>query len=266
MVILDPLVTRIREGDTKAMEELLAKVAPAVARFGRRMCKNSADAEDVLQDTLLNIATHLGEFEGRSSLNSWVFALTRSACTRHRRGLKNKPHVNEDDIAEPASHEASPEDRAADHELADALTRALDALSEEHREVVLLRDVEGLTAPDAASALGISVEALKSRLHRARAALKAELAPLLETDAARPSSGCPEVVALWSSKLEGDLSANDCATMEKHILTCSACARACDALKTALSACRSSGTAPVRPEVQRLVKAAVREWSLSLAR
>jgi RNA polymerase sigma-70 factor (ECF subfamily) len=263
---MDPLVERVRAGDSKAMEELLASVAPAVERFGRRMCKNPTDAEDVLQDTLLSIATHLGEYEGRSSLTSWVFALTRSACARRRRGLKNKPHLNEDDVAEPTSPEASPEDRASEHELARALSRALDALSEEHREVILLRDVEGLTAPDAAEALGISVDALKSRLHRARQALRTELTPLLEPNAPKPSPNCPDAVALWSKKLEGDLSTQDCAAMEKHILGCPACAGTCDALRAALSACRNEATSAVRPEVQRLVKAAVRQWSAALAK
>jgi RNA polymerase sigma-70 factor (ECF subfamily) len=130
--------------------------------------------------------------------------------------------------------------------------------------VILLRDVEGLTAPDAAAALGISVEALKSRLHRAREALRTSLRPLLEPDAPRPSPACPEVVALWSTKLEGDLSQGDCTAMEQHLKTCPACTTACDALKKALLACRRSATSEVRPEVQARVKAAVRAWTAQL--
>ena len=84
--MIDPLVERARSGDAKALEELLASVAPAVERFGLRMCRNPDDADDVLQDTLLTIATHLGDFEGRSSLLSWVFTLARTACARRRRG------------------------------------------------------------------------------------------------------------------------------------------------------------------------------------
>jgi RNA polymerase sigma-70 factor (ECF subfamily) len=259
--MMDPLVERARAGDARALEELLGSVAPAVERFGLRMCRNPSDADDVLQDTLLSIATHLGEFEGRSSLLSWVFTLTRTACARRRRGLKNQPHVSDDGAPEPRDPTASPEDRAADRELADALNRALDSLSEEHREVILLRDVEGLTAPDAAVALGVSVDALKSRLHRAREALRTALKPLLEPDAPRPSPVCPEVATLWSRKLEGDLSQSDCTAMEEHMKSCPACGAACDALKQALLACRRSATAKVRPEVQARVRAAVRAWS-----
>lgn len=258
---MDPLVERARAGDTAALEELLASVAPAIHRFGLRMCKSRPDAEDVLQDTLLSIATHLAEFEGRSSLVSWVFALTRSACARRRRGLKNQRLVSDESAPELRDEARSPEQNAADRELGDALNRALDALPEEHREVILLRDLEGLTAPDAAHALGVSVDAVKSRLHRAREALRDALAPFVQPVRSKPSPGCPNVVALWSRKLEGDLTQHDCAAMEKHLATCPACAAACDALKRALLACRRSATSEVRPEVQQRVKAAVQAWT-----
>jgi RNA polymerase sigma-70 factor, ECF subfamily len=262
--MIDPLVHRARSGEAAALEELLADVAPSVERFGRRMCKNPHDAADVLQDTLLAIATHLGEFEGRSSLRSWVLALTRSACVRRRRGLKNQPHLSEGEAPEARDTAASPEEQAADRELAQALTRALDGLSDEHREVILLRDVEGLSAPDAAIALGVSVDALKSRLHRARESLRAALKPLLEPDAAPASPTCPEVVTLWSKKLEGDLTQDDCAAMEQHLRSCPACTAACDALKEALLACRRSASSAVSPELARGVKAAAHAWSARL--
>ena len=128
---------------------------------------------------------------------------------------------------------------------------------EDEREVVLLRDVEGLTAPEAAEALAISVEALKSRLHRARAALRAALSPVF--DARSPM--CPDVATQWSRKLEGDLTATDCAAMEKHLATCPSCTATCDALKEALLACRLSASEEVPPAVQARIKAAVRAWS-----
>lgn len=254
-------IARARRGDREALEAVLAAVAPSVHRFGLRMCKNVHDAEDVLQDTLLNVAKHLGDFEGRSSLSSWVFALTRSACARKRRGLKNQPHVPDERITETPDLAPSPEARAADQELASALSEALDGLSDDHREAILLRDVEGLSAPEAASAIGISVDALKSRLHRAREALRAALGPLLEPTRAQVRSGCPDVVALWSQKVEGDLSTMDCAAMEKHLATCTACGAACDALKRTLLACQRVSAGPVPPEIQARVKAAIVAWS-----
>ncbi|MES1175671.1 MAG: RNA polymerase sigma factor [Myxococcales bacterium] len=257
---LGELLARARLGDKAALETVLSSVAPAIHRFGLRMCKNAHDAEDVLQDTLLTLVSHLGDFEGRSSLSSWVFSVTRSACTRKRRGLKNRPLLGEEHLVNESATAPSPESGAADQELSMALSAALASLSDDQREVVLLRDVEGLTAPEAASALGVSVEALKSRLHRARAALRDALRPFLESSAPRATANCPNVVALWSSKLEGDLSQQDCSAMERHLLDCPSCAGACGALKQALLGCRQMG-GEVSPEVQASVKDALRDWT-----
>jgi RNA polymerase sigma-70 factor (ECF subfamily) len=259
------LVARARQGDRDALEGVLATIAPSIHRFGLRMCKNVHDAEDVLQDTLINVANHLGDFEGRSSLSSWVFALTRSACARKRRGLKNRPPESDDRLAEAPDLGPTPEARAADQELASALSGALDALSDDYREVILLRDIEGLSAPEAASALGITVDALKSRLHRAREALRTALRPMLEPISLQAPSGCPDVALLWSKKLEGDLSQGDCSAMEKHLATCPACVGACDALKRALLACQRVRTEEVPSEIQARVKAAVRAWAAQTA-
>jgi RNA polymerase sigma-70 factor (ECF subfamily) len=255
------LLERARAGDQAALEDLLTSVAPAIHRFGLRLCQSAPDAEDVLQDTLLSIATHLHEFEARSALLSWVFALTRSACARRRRGLKNQRMANEADLPEPRDAAPSPEQQAAENEMTRALSRALDSLPEQYREVILLRDVEGLTAPDVAASLGVSVDAVKSRLHRAREALRSGLRPLLEASAPPPTATCPDVVARWSKKLEGDLSQGDCAAMEAHLAICPACGAACDALKRALLACRRSASTELRPEVQARVKAAIRAWT-----
>jgi RNA polymerase sigma-70 factor (ECF subfamily) len=260
-VEVDSLVERARAGDRAALEQLLARVAPSIHRFGLRMCKNPSDAEDVLQDTLIAVASHLGEFEGRSSLSSWVFALTRSACAHRRRGLKNKPLMSDDAVAEQPDVAPTPEALTADHELGAALSLAIGALQDDYREVILLRDVEGLSAPDTAATLDITVDAVKSRLHRAREALRTQLRPLLEPTERAAAAGCPDVVAMWSKKLEGDLSQADCAVMEHHVAGCPSCGAACDALKKALLACKAVESEAVPPEVQHRVKAAMRAWS-----
>lgn len=257
---LTETVALAKAGDRAALEALLGAVAPSVHRFGLRMCRNAHDAEDVVQDTLLAVARHLGEFEGRSSLSSWVFALTRSACARKRRGLANKPPVSDTHLVEEPDPSASPEAQASERELSKALGAALDGLSPDYREVLVLRDLEGLTAPEAASVLGISVDALKSRLHRAREALREALRPVLEP-ALAPHAGCPDVVALWSQKLEGDLSQADCSAMEAHLAGCPSCGSACDALKRALLACQRAPSAAVPPAVQERVRAAMRAWA-----
>jgi len=255
---VDHLVPRARAGDGAAVEEVLAAIAPAVYRYGRRMCGSAHEADDVLQDTLLNVALHLDDFEGRAAFSSWVFALCRSACARRRRGLKNRPPLAVDEAPEACDPGPSPEALAAEREVLGAVLAALDRLSPEAREVLLLRDVEGLTAPEAAAALEISIDALKSRLHRARTALRRELEPGEDRPASTP--GCPDVMALWSKKLDGDLTPIDCASMEAHLAVCPRCSVACDTLRNALSACQSLSTTRVPAHVQERVKAAARAW------
>lgn len=256
--LTDPLLDRVRKGDTEALEQLLVSVAPPVHRFGLRMCQNDSDAQDVLQDTLLSIATNVGDFEGRSALSSWVFTLARNACIKRRRGRKNKEHLGQEVIDAQRTEAPSPEQRAADGELGEVLTRSLDNLPDDYREAIVLRDVEGLTAAEAAETLGISVDALKSRLHRAREALRKVLMPLLEPNAKAPSPECPDMSSLWSRKLEDELDKETCAEIEKHMEKCSACGAICDALKKALGACQRSASTEVRPEVQQRIKAAMR--------
>jgi RNA polymerase sigma-70 factor (ECF subfamily) len=256
----EALLARAQAGDRQALEQVLGEIAPLVQRFGLRMCKHPTDAEDVLQDTLLSIAVHLPEFQGRSSLSSWVFTLARSACTRMRRGLKNHPHLAEDTVRHLTAEGDSPEEAAHDKELRLALERALGALSEEHREILLLRDMEDLSAAEVSEVLGLGVPAIKSRLHRARGALREQLKAVLERNAPPAGSDCPDVLAAFSAKLEGDLAAEDCRSMEEHVSHCSACAAACSALKRALWACRMTPHGQVPDEVKERVSAALRAF------
>jgi RNA polymerase sigma-70 factor, ECF subfamily len=263
---MDPLLERARTGDSAALEALLTQLAPSVQRFGMRMCRNTADADDMLQDTLLLVAQHLGDFEGRSSLSSWVFTLARTACARRRRGLKNRPSEGADALLTTADTAPSPEAKLERREVSELVVRALDALSDEYREVIALRDIEGMSAKDAADALGITVDALKSRLHRARHALRDLLRPALEAGAPGETPQCPDVVDLFSRNIEGELTSLDCAKMEKHVATCGCCGRACDALKQALFVCKNEGTREVSDATRARVKAALSSLASARAR
>ncbi len=177
------LVQKARAGDPSALEALLTRHAPAVLRFGEKMCRNSEDAKDVLQDSLLAAARGVREFRGDASFTTWLFTIARSFCIKKRRASKYAPAEtlsldHDASIARLASSAPLPDEAAADHELSNALSRAIDGLEDANREVLLLRDVEGLTAPEVASVLGISVDAVKSRLHRARLLVRAALREL----------------------------------------------------------------------------------------
>ena len=238
------------------MRELLTELGPKVHRFGLKLCRSAEDAEDATQETLLHLSTQLGDFQGRSAISSYAYAVVRSACHRKRRGLKNQPHEQLDEALPDA--DGSPEQRAAQRELSRSVTRALDRLPEEYREVLWLRDAEGLTAAETADALGSSVSAVKSRLHRARKALKDALYPVLRPEAA--PDGCPDVIEQLSKQLEGDLSAKSCAEMQAHVDQCKPCGATCDALKQALNACRSSAGAPAPDCVRRAIETALEQY------
>ena len=123
--------------------------------------------------------------------------------------------------------------------------------------------MEGLTAPEVAEVLGVSVSAVKSRLHRARLSVRAHVAPLLgipSEPGAAPSGDCPDVLTLFSQHLEDEISADMCAEMERHVEACSRCRGACDSLKRTLALCRSGPPARVPAAVQDSVRVALRNF------
>jgi RNA polymerase sigma-70 factor (ECF subfamily) len=263
------LIDAARAGDAAALEALLTRHAPAVLRFGQKMCGHPEDAQDVLQEALLAAARNVRDFRGDASFASWLFTIVRSFCIKKRRVSKFAPSEtvsldHDASAARLASSAPLPDEAAADNELSRALSAAIAELEEANREVLLLRDVEGLTAPEVASVLGISVDAVKSRLHRARVQVRARLEPLFAKAERVTTRGveCPEIALLFSRYLEGEIGEIECAAMEKHVASCASCRAGCDSLKHTLALCRSNARGPgseVSEEVQALVRQALRE-------
>ena len=258
----DAVLAAARAGDAAALDALLREHQPRVYRFGLHMCRDPEDAKDVLQDTLFAAARSLGDFRGASSLDTWLYSIARGFCVKKRRRSKFAPREElpiEAAGAELLPDPAAPLDEAlAGREVERAVEAAIRGLPPAYREVLLLRDVEGLTAPEVAEVLGLKVEAVKSRLHRARAAVRKRLRPLLEGTAEPPAPGCPDVAGRLSWLLEGEIRREDCAEMERHVAACPRCRRACDALRAALGACRALPAPEVPAPVQDEVRAAIR--------
>jgi RNA polymerase sigma-70 factor (ECF subfamily) len=232
------------------------------------MCRDPEDAKDVLQETLLAAARGLREFRGGSSLSTWLYTVARSFCIKKRRTSKFAPRevlsLDEPGAVQSAtSHEKGPEEAASERELAALLDEAIAGLDPANREVLVLRDVEGLTAPEVAQVLGVSVDAVKSRLHRARAEVRATLESRLPVGerpgAAAASDGCPDVVTLFSRYVEGEIGPAECTGMQRHVASCKRCNAACESLKHTLSLCKAEPAAEVPPDVQERVRAALRE-------
>jgi RNA polymerase sigma-70 factor (ECF subfamily) len=263
------LLDRARSGDHAALEELLERHQARVYRFGMKMCRDPEDAQDILQDTLLAMARGVRDFRGSSSLSTWLYTVARSFCIKKRRRSKFAPEVEASldagdgetgRIVDPAK---APDEEFVGRRIEEALEQAISALEPMYREVLVLRDVEGLTAAEVAEVLAISPAAVKSRLHRARLAVRAHLAPLLEIPSPVPaaSGACPDIVSVFARHLEDEISAEVCAEMERHIEGCPRCRGACDTLKRTLALCRTSGTAAEIPtSVRESVKVALRSF------
>lgn len=243
-------IARAKAGDKAALDHLLEEIASPVYRFSRRMCGSSADAEDITQDTLLAAAQNLSQYAGHASFQSWVFAIARSACSHRHRGLKNQAHQPEDSFRTVATTAPDPEAETISNEYSTIVHKGLDALPKDQREVLWLRDVEGLSGQETAEALGISLEAVKSRLHRARQALREIVSANWQLQDNGPLASCPDVVELMSRKLEGDLVVSDCAQMEKHIAQCPRCQGRCDEMRKVLVLCRQAASESVPTEVR----------------
>lgn len=258
------LIDAARRGDRDALGKLLAQHQQKVFGFGVKMCGDSEDAKEVAQETLLTMARTVRDFRGDASLSTWLYTVARSFCIKKRRRTKGAParhepldHATQELVGEPSS---TPEQMLLGREVRETVAAALEKLEPESREVVVLRDIEGLTAAEVAEVTGASVAAVKSRLHRARAALREHLVAVVGGEAAQPAPpSCPDVLTMLSRKLEDEISPDLCAEMEEHVAGCPHCRGLCDSLKKTLAVCKALPTPTVPQNVQASLRKAVAE-------
>jgi len=260
------LLEAVRRGDAKALETLLERHAPAVHRFARTLCRHPEDAEEVLQETLLAAARNLDRFREEASVSTWLFTIARRACMRLARRRAGEPeHFAPLDDAPLAAASDDPQAHAERDEARRRLYAALHALSPSHREVILLRDIEERPAAEVAAILGIEVGAVKSRLHRARARLRAILRADASLPPPSPDGGCFEVEEALSRMVEGDLPKPACDRLSAHVDACPRCKARCDTLGAILSACHDLAAEPTPPSVRRVVTDTARRALVELA-
>jgi RNA polymerase sigma-70 factor (ECF subfamily) len=260
------LLDAARGGDRAALEAFLERHQGRVLRFGLRMCRDPEDARDVAQDTLLAAARTITAFRGASSPSTWLYSIARSFCIKKRRRSKFAPAsvLSLEGEAMAAAAELPdgrprPEQQVHEARLADAVERAIARLEPKYREILVLRDAEGLSAREVAEVTKLSVEAVKSRLHRARREMRELLAPLLgRLPEGRPD--CPDILRLFSRHLEGEIDAARCAEMERHLAACGRCQAACDSLRRVLALCRTGAGVEVPAGLQQSVRAGIRAF------
>lgn len=184
----EELVDKAQLGDTGAIGELVTRYEDRVYSLAYRMVGNREDAEDVLQDTFLNVIRSIGSFKKRSSFSTWLYRIAANAAlTRLRKKSRKEKSEGEflDEVyavkqeaqaGQPLSDwSANPAKKLLTEESRVIMEEAIDELPEKYRTVFILRDVEGLPANEVAEILELSIPAVKSRLHRARMFLRNHL-------------------------------------------------------------------------------------------
>ena len=160
----DIILEAAKSGDEAAIISLINHYQPDLKKFASIVCQTSEDAEDAVQHTLFIISTKLGMFKQASRFSSWLFAIVKNECLKLLRNLKKHSELSDTH----ADFASSAEERFSDEELLAKVKDAFLKLEPIYREVFILRDVEGMPAHQVSQQLGISVSAVKSRLHRAR--------------------------------------------------------------------------------------------------
>lgn len=181
-------VARLQAGDSGAFEALVRRESAPLLRVARRFLHSEEDARDALQDAFIAAYKSIGRFASNSRLSTWLHRILINACLMRLRAQKRRPEEDIDAYlprfaedghqAEPSQPWTEPPDDLLQREELRGLVRsAIDRLPEQYRIVLLLRDIEEMTTEEVAEALGITPNAVKIRLHRARQALRTLLDP-----------------------------------------------------------------------------------------
>lgn len=185
------ITRRLLAGDAEAFDRFVEHFRGKIFHYSWMMCGQRDDAEEVAQETLMNVFENLGQLREAERVRPWVFRIAKNACLTKRRRSVFAPSANQEvslDQLMPARQQEGdgfrieiadwsrlPEDEAMRAELRREVERAIRNLPELYRPVILLRDVEGLSTQETAQILDMSEDAVKTRLHRARLAVRKEL-------------------------------------------------------------------------------------------
>ena len=175
------LVKLAQNGDKKALAQLVRNHEQTIYNFAFKICRDKEKAENIMQETFYSMVKSIGQFGGNSKLSTWLYRIVSNHCLMLARKMKSQPFVSlesEDDLFEDikiADWSYLPYKDTENEELKTILDEAIQKLSPEYRMIFLLRDIEGFSTEETAETAELSIPAVKSRLHRARAFLRNEL-------------------------------------------------------------------------------------------
>ena len=187
----EELIQAALKGDKQSFAALVHRYEDTVFKFSYKVCRDKEKAEEVLQDTFINVYRKLGSFDGKSKFSTWLYSIVTNNCLMKRRHRKledllesmDEPPTNGDGsfIDYVARWDETPVDVLLKKEFQHHLDEAILKLPVDYRVVFVLRDLEGKSTEETAEILKISEEAAKSRLRRARAFLRTQLSPYMST-------------------------------------------------------------------------------------
>ena len=170
------LVEMARQGDTEAIDRLLLQCQPDLMRFARRVCATPEDVEDAVQETLWIASRKIGTLRTAAAFATWSFRVVQRECYRLFNMTRRETTM---DLLDESCLVVA-EDGQGHAQLKTDVVAALAKLPAAHRQVLVMRDLEEKSAPEVAAELGITIQTVKSRLHRARLALRGSLGHWIE--------------------------------------------------------------------------------------
>jgi RNA polymerase sigma-70 factor (ECF subfamily) len=195
----EEIVAGVLDGHTALFEILMRRHNERLYRAARAILRNDSEAEDVMQQAYVNAYAHLRQFHGRAQFSTWLTRIAVNEALARARRNRHYECMDEDTLnvesfmnrVEPSN----PERQAAAGELRMVLERAIDRLADGAREVFMLREVEGMSTAEVAAALDVSEDVVKTRLSRARAAIRRDLMT-------RTGSSAPDVFRFYKPRCD----------------------------------------------------------------
>ena len=270
---IDQVVQLIQRKDSKSLEEALALLQKTVFSFSMKVCGQRQDAEDTMQEVLLQSVPNLPKFDSPKALMVWLYKVAKTRCLMTRRKSKFAP--KEDLSLEelmpdrrelqklPGSPDGTPETSLLRRENARRLREAVRKLPAEYRLILVLHDMEELSDSDVAEITGLQLGTIRVRLHRARLFVRKELAKQ-NRHRMRPSAQpaekmrlsaqprqrrCKEMFAELSNYLDEELDDSLCEELEKHMDGCEPCKAFLASLERSIQQCRMAPNEAPDPRV-----------------
>ncbi|NRT57377.1 RNA polymerase sigma factor RpoE [Sphaerotilus uruguayifluvii] len=192
------LVERVRQGDVQAFEMLVVKYQRRIERLIGRFVRDVDLVPDIAQETFIRAYRAIPQFRGESAFYTWLYRIAVNTAKKALADLRRDPVMTDSALAAASqddegterrehelSHDETPEAVMASREIADTVNAAIEALPDDLRQAILLREVEGLSYDEIALAMACPIGTVRSRIFRAREAIATRLRPLLDTKQGR---------------------------------------------------------------------------------